>query len=172
MTSQDSIQSSFLERVRKLLPPNLSFADDLAEILVISRDSAYRRIRGETILSLDEVKKICAHYNVSLDVLLSPNDEMVSFHHRKIDYRNFTFEHWLKSVLGNLEMVCTFPEKELFYGAKDIPLFHYFNYPTLAAFKMFFWMRTYHRYPQFANQKFTPEIITKDLLETGKRLWD
>ncbi len=150
----------------------MSFVDDLAELLAISRDSAYRRIRGETVLSLDEVKKICSHYSVSMDVLLSSDDELISFHHRRIDRDHFTFDHWLRSVLGNMEMVSSFPEKELFYGAKDIPIFHYFNFPTLSAFKMFFWMRTYHQYPEFVNQKFKPEAIKRELLEVGRRLWD
>ena len=172
LNSEESIQSAFLERVRKMLPPNLSFVDDLAEILAISRDSAYRRIRGETVLSLDEVKKICAHYNVSMDVLLSPHDQVISFHHRRIDHDHFTFEHWIRSILANLEMISSFPEKELFYGAKDIPIFHYFKFPTLGAFKMFFWMRTYLRYPELANQKFSLESISRDLLEVGRRTWD
>lgn len=172
MNNQDSIQSAFLDRVKKSLSPNLSFADDLSELLVISRDSAYRRIRGETVLSLDEVKKICSHYKVSLDVLLSPNDEVVSFHHRRIDHKGFTFEQWLKSVLGNLEMISSFPEKEVFYAAKDIPLFHYFNFEKLSAFKMFFWMKTYHRYPEFANKKFDFNLINAELLGVGKRMSD
>jgi hypothetical protein len=164
-----SIQSSFLEEVRKRLPANLSFADELAEVLHISRDSAYRRIRGETILSLDEVKIICTHFKVSLDGLLAPTPEVISFHHRAIDHLHFTFEDWLKSVLNNLNMINSFPEKELTYLAKDIPLFHYFNYPELASFKMFFWMKSYHNYPQYANENFRMELISRDLFATGKR---
>ena len=72
MTSSNSIQSVFLEQIRAKLAPNLSFSDELAEILSISRDSAYRRIRGETVLSLDEAKILCNRYDVSLDGLLMP----------------------------------------------------------------------------------------------------
>lgn len=168
----DSIQSSFLDQVRQRLPPNHSFADELAEILNISRDSAYRRIRGETLLSLDEVKKVCSHFKISLDNLLSPTSDMVSFHHRAIDSEKFTFEVWLKSVLANLQMISSFPDKELIYSAKDIPFFHYYHFPELAAFKMFFWMKSYHNYPQYANVKFKPDLISKDLLATGKRALD
>ncbi len=171
-SATESIQTTFLNQVKLKLPPHLSFVDDLAELLNISRDSSYRRIRGETVLSLDEVKKICTHYKVSLDTLLSPNSEMVTFNNRKIDQTDFTFEMWLKSVLSNLEMICSFPEKELTYVAKDIPFFHYYAYPNLAAFKMFFWMKTYHRYPQFADTKFYPKVISKDLLQVGQRIWD
>jgi BetR domain-containing protein len=171
-TASVSIQTTFLNQVKLNLPPNLSFVDQLAELLTISRDSAYRRLRGDTVLSLDEVKKICSHYNVSLDTLLSPNSEMVSFHNRKIDQAHFTFEMWLKSILSNLEMISSFPEKELVYVAKDIPFFHYYAFPRLAAFKMFFWMKTYHRYPQYADVNYSPDLISKELLQIGKRLWD
>jgi hypothetical protein len=171
-SAAENIQTTFLNEVKLTLPPSLSFVDDLAELLTISRDSAYRRMRGETVLSLDEVKKICAHYKVSLDTLLSPNSEMVTFNNRKIDQHNFTFEMWLKSVLSNLEMISSFPEKELIYVAKDIPFFHYYSFPKLAAFKMFFWMKTYHSYPQYADSKFNPDVISKDLHQVGKRLRD
>jgi hypothetical protein len=167
--SQESIQSSFLEQVRKRMPTNISFAEELAELLNISRDSAYRRIRGETVLSLDEVKVVCSHFKISLDNLLAPTSDMVSFHHRAIDSTNFTFEKWLASVVDNLKMINGFPEKELIYSAKDIPFFHYYRFPELAAFKMFFWMKSYHNYPQFAHEKFRPELISRDLLATGKR---
>ncbi|MBX2967855.1 MAG: helix-turn-helix transcriptional regulator [Cyclobacteriaceae bacterium] len=169
---QDSIQSSFLEQVRQRLQPNISFAEELAELLHVSRDSAYRRIRGETVLSLDEVKIICSHFKISLDNLLSPNSDIVSFHHRAIDATSFTFEKWLQSVLDNLKMISSFPERELVYSAKDIPLFHYFQFPDLASFKMFFWMKSYHNYPQYANESYNTNIITKDLLATGKRAWE
>ena len=92
--AQENIQSSFLNQVKLIVPPQVSFVDELAELLNISRDSVYRRMRGETVLSLDEVKKICSHYNVSLDTLLSPNSEMVTFNNRKIDHLHFTFEMW------------------------------------------------------------------------------
>lgn len=165
------IQSTFLEQVRKRLPANLSFVDELAEILNISRDSAYRRMRGETVLSLDEVMKICQHFNVSLDTLLSPTSEMVSFHNRVIHPQDFTFEKWLQSVLQNLEMIAGLPQKEIYYCAKDVPFFHYFKFPTLAAFKMFFWMKSYHNYPEYANQRFDPSLISKELLRIGERIW-
>lgn len=168
----ESIQSTFLNEIKKKIAQHLSLADELAELLNISRDSAYRRIRGETILSLDEVKKICTHFNVSLDTLLSPNSEMVSFNNRKIDRIDFTFEKWQKSILNNLEMICSFPEKELWYAAKDIPFFHYYAFPKLAAFKMFFWMKTYHQYAEYEQMKFSSDLIPEDLIQTGKKLWD
>ncbi len=169
-TTNDSIQSSFLEQVKNRLPSNLSFVDELAEILNISRDSAYRRIRGETVLSLDEVKKICNQYGVSLDSLLSPSGQMVSFQLRGWD-DDFSFETFLKSILDNLEMISGFPDKQLIYNTKDLPLFHFFQYPHLVTFKIYFWIKTFARNTKFGTEKYRPELVPKELLSIGERIW-
>jgi transcriptional regulator with XRE-family HTH domain len=169
--AQDSIQSTFLDQVRKRLPSNMSFVDELAEVLNVSRDSAYRRMRGETVLSLDEVRKICNHFKVSLDYLLSPAAEMVSFQLRALEEGEFTFRNFLKSVVENLEMISGFPDKHLTYHAKDLPIFHFFQYPDLARFKVYFWIKTFSPNAKFAGEKYYPEFVPHDLITIGERIW-
>ena len=41
--------------------------DEVADILCISNDSAYRRIRREKPISLEEIQKLSLHYKISLD---------------------------------------------------------------------------------------------------------
>lgn len=172
MTKKENLQSSFLEQVRSKLNPAISFADELAELLNISRDSAYRRIRGETLLSLDEVKKMCDHFRISLDHALSPSPENVTFQLRALDMTSFSFEKWLNSIYASLQMISEFPEKELIYNAKDLPIFHYFQYPKLSSFKMYFWRRSFARDSAFNGIKFTPGVISNDLLAVGQRIWE
>ena len=57
-------QKQFFEEVRKKLPHNLSLVDIICNELGISSDSAYRRIRGESSLSLDEAKKLCLKFDM------------------------------------------------------------------------------------------------------------
>ncbi len=166
MTSSDSIQSAFLEEVKKRLPANLSFVDELAELLSISRDSAYRRIRGETVLSLDEAKKLCGKYGVSLDSFFSSTSNMVPFIDRSPS-ANYKLEEWLTSIFKNVEMLT-----EITYAAKDIPIFHYLRQPELAAFKMFFWQKTIIENPEFETVSFEPKLITKEMIQLGKRIWE
>lgn len=172
MTIKDTIQSVFLSQVREKLPPSISFADELSEVLSISRDSAYRRIRGETLLSLDEVKKLCDHFHISLDHALSPSSEIVTFQVRALNTEHFSFEKWMQSIFDNLQMINQFSEKELIYHAKDLPIFHFFQYPLLSAFKMYFWMRTFARDAKGRPEKFRSDIISQDLLSLGQRIWE
>ncbi len=47
-------QEFLFQRIKELLPPHTTLVDSVAETLHISSDSAYRRIRGETPVVLDE----------------------------------------------------------------------------------------------------------------------
>ena len=96
-----NIQSVFLAQIRGRVSENISFADKLAELLNVSRDSAYRRIRGETVLSLDEVKTLCDRFGVSLDALFSPSANTSLFHHRALS-SGYTLEQWLNSQVPGL----------------------------------------------------------------------
>ncbi len=174
MVQTDSIQSTFLEQIKNKLAPHLSFADEMAELLNISRDSAYRRIRGETILSLDEVRLLTNHYGISLDAFISPAKDRVSFQLKALETDDFSFEKWLKSFLDNLEIFLASPEKEkeLIYDAKDLPIFHYFQFPRLSAFKMYFWMKYFARDAKFNSGKFDPKRVDNKLLSMGEKIWE
>lgn len=170
MTSE-SVQSSFLEQVKKNLPANVSLADEIAEILNISRDSAYRRIRGETVLSLDEAKMLCTKFGVSLDLLLGIESGIIPFRHLIVNNKPETFEHWLKSMLENLERIEKYSgSKEIIFTAKDVPVFHYFRYPELCAFKMFFWMKSVLNHPELQTKKFSSSLIRNEFLTLARKI--
>lgn len=171
-TLKESIQTTFLNQVKRNLPPNMSFVDELAETLNISRDSAYRRIRGETILSLDEAKALYSRFGVSIDVLFSNSSEMVTFHRRVVSCEDYTIEKWLHSILKNLDYLRGFVKNEMIFSAKDIPVFHYFRLPELSAFKLFFWMKTLLGYPAYEHTKFSTGIVPKELITLAARLWN
>jgi transcriptional regulator with XRE-family HTH domain len=173
MAQGNDIQSVFFERIRKVLPATVSLADELAEVLNISRDSAYRRMRGETVLSLDEVKKLALRFRISVDSILSPeSDEIALFQYQSVDSERFTFSAWLKTISGNLSLLQKFPDPELWYFAKDIPVFYYFNSPLLSCFKMYFWMSAVLRYDGYRNGKFNPSIIPREMTAIGHKIFE
>src|SRR5258706_4270963 len=167
----NNIQSVFLDQVRNRLADNVSFADELAEILNISRDSAYRRMRGETILSLDEAKTLHNRFGVSLDVLFSNTSEMVTFHRRVVNLKDYTLDKWANSIQKNLEFLKTFEQYEFIFSARDIPVFHYFRIPELSAFKLFFWMKTLIGYPDFEHKLFDKKAVPSALLKAVEKMW-
>lgn len=171
-SSTESIQTRLLDQIRARVPLHSSLADELAELLNISRDSAYRRIRGETVLSLDEAKKIYDRYGVSIDELFSSDSNMALFHHRALT-TGYTWEQWLNSVSRNLDVMekLEVADKEMVFAAKDIPIFHYFRLPELSSFKMFFWLKSLLKDPKYAQKLFTFDAVPRELLALGTRVW-
>lgn len=171
LTVSENIQSVFLGQIRNRLPESASFADELAELLNVSRDSAYRRIRGETVLSLDEVKKLYDQYGVSVDAIISPSSNMVLIQHQAVDF-NYSLEEWLKSLIQNLELVKSSKEPQLIFAAKDIPIFHYFRFPELSAFKLFVWLKSVIKDQRYEHLSFKPDVLPKEILGGAAKAWE
>lgn len=165
-----NIQTVYLNQIRNKIPDNVSFADDLAELLNVSRDSAYRRIRGETVLSLDEVKKLYDHYGLSIDSIISPDSNMVLIDHQAVDF-NFSIKEWLRSIIQNLSLAKTSDKLDLVYAAKDIPVFHLFRFPELAAFKLFVWSKTIVKDPQYEHIQYSPDVLPKEFIIEATKAW-
>ncbi|MFC2124812.1 helix-turn-helix domain-containing protein [Bacteroidota bacterium] len=172
MIQELEIQKQFFEEVRKKLSPSLSLADVVSDELNISADSAYRRIRGESGLSLDEAKKLCLKFDISLDSLVGKTSDFVVFDYRAIALESFGFDQHISSILDNLRLLKQFDEKKVIYSALDLPFFYYYIYPNLAAFKHFFWMRNLLNYSGFQEKCFDPKIVPQEILDRGKNIWE
>ncbi len=171
MEPQNSIQEILFQLIKSRLTPNISFVHELSELLAISYDSAYRRIRGEKELSLDELKTICLHYKISIDALFNQKSNHVIFTSLAIGENGFSIEHWLKSLLGAIKQIYAAKEREIIYAAKDIPVFYFFEFPEIAAFKIYFWNKTLIPASGYENKMLTLDA-PEGLYETGRLLLD
>jgi len=148
----------------------MSLVDELSDLLSISKDSAYRRIRGETSLTFSEIAKLSKHFEISVDKLFQIQGNTISFDYRSLEI--LSFEDYLKSLLDNLNTINQHPERKLIYAAKDVPIFHYFQFQSLTAFKFFFWRKSILEYPEYQNKIFDFDLVPKGLLETGLKIWN
>jgi hypothetical protein len=73
--NQPGVQQIFFRHIKASLAGHLSLVDEVADLLNISNDSAYRRIRGEKLLSFEEIQILCTHYKISLDQLFHLNKD-------------------------------------------------------------------------------------------------
>ena len=47
---------------------------------------------------------------------------------------------------------------------------HNYNFPELAAFKYFFWIKTILHYPQYNRMLFNPSEMSENLMKTGEKI--
>ena len=168
----NSIQLSFLKKLETIIPANTSFAGEIADILDISADSAYRRLRGETALSIDEVVKLCNHFKISFDSFNNPETGLVSFKYNLIESDEKSFKIYLESIFRELKIINSSPEKQIIYACEDIPIFHNFNYPELASFKIFYWMRSIMNVPELQKEYVDISIVSDELRNLGKQVFN
>jgi hypothetical protein len=73
MVNNVVVQQMFFEQLRLSASANLSFVSTVAEVLEIKHDSAYRRIRGDTRLTVPEVDKLLRFFQMSSDEVIISN---------------------------------------------------------------------------------------------------
>lgn len=169
MNASDT-QVVLFTHIRSKLPGHLSLVDQVAELLNISNDSAYRRIRGEKPLGLDEIQILCNKYQVSLDQLLHIKNNTVIFSGNNVDSVSFGFNEYLRDIIKNLELFNSLSDSHIYFYNKDVPIFHFMPFPDLQAFKFFFWKRTLMGYPELARQQFNGDGTDEESIALGKKI--
>ncbi len=117
-----SKQQLLFQHIKSILPSHLSLIDEIADILNISNDSVYRRVRGEKPITLDEVAKLASHYKLSLDQFLHLKTDSFIFTGRLANESVHVFESWMHETLKQVSYINSFTHKHMYYLAKDLPL--------------------------------------------------
>jgi len=168
--STNHSQEFLFQRIREILPPSTSLTDAISEILHVSNDSAYRRIRNETPLVLEEAKLLCEHFQLSLDQVLSTKNNSVLFENIRINNQQYTYEQYLTDLTGLVHHINSFNEKEIIYLTKDIPIFHNFYFKPLIAFRYYFWMKTILKHPDYVTKTIDLNVIPPEIEAMSREL--
>ena len=153
--NNDNLQLQIFGYLREVIPTHISMVDELCDLLQISPDSVYRRIRGEKELPINELKKICVHFKLSLDHLLELNQDAVLFEAPGMDGLSVEFDSYLMSMLKQFKYFNSFEKKEMNYLCKDSTLWNFYLFPEMAAFKTFFWSKTINQHPDLHRKAFS-----------------
>ena len=136
MTTTQTVQDYLFLRIKEILPLHDSLADVVSGILHVSSDSAYRRIRGETPLILEEAALLCKQFNLSLDQLVALKTDDVLLRNVRIRNQGFTYRQYIQSLQHQLTGLAGLQQKEIIYMSKDIPIFHNFYFKPLIAIQI------------------------------------
>jgi len=168
---ETNLQKELFVSIKNALPSHISLVDAVADLLNISYDSVYRRIRGEKPISLNELKILCEHFHISLDQILQFKNESVVFNAPEINGSNPDFNEYLKGVLKQMKYFNSFEKKEMLYQCKDAPIFYFYLFPEIGAFKTFCWLKTIINHPDFQDKTFSlQEFPFEDCNQLGQQI--
>ena len=165
----NELQQEFFNHLKSTLPTHISLADELCDLLDISADSAYRRLRGEKSLTFAELKAICEKYHVSLDQVLNLQNDTVAFRAPDLTANYKTFADYLTNIMMGVKFFHQFKEKKMMYLCKDAPLWYFYVFPELAAFKTYFFLRSLRNESAVLQKKFSlKEFPFEDCFAIGQ----
>lgn len=168
----NNTQDFLFQRIREAIPDETSLASAVAEVLHLSTDSVYRRIRGETPLVLEEASLLCNHFGISLDQLMTVRPGAVLFYTERLHAEHFSFAKYLTGIRDELKKLEQLKNGEIIYISKDLPIFHNFSDEPLFAFHYFFWMKSILRHPDFEGRKFSFDCLDDEIRVLGREILD
>lgn len=167
--STSNLQQVLFQQLKAKMPGDKPMVEQLAALFNISTDSAYRRMRGEKMMSLDEVYQVCATYKISLDHLMNLQTDAFVFTGGFVHPDTFDFTQYIDSIAKNMKAMLACNNRKIYYICKDIPLFHHYHFREIAAFKHYFWMKAYIQNPEFSKKKFSLHDYPDEVFETGRK---
>lgn len=129
------------------------------QLLNIEKSAAYRRTSGAAPLSLEEISLLANHFQISLDqFVFADTKKMVCvFPYRQHPVRSII--EFMEGINERIEQAIQLAGVKIDFISREIPIFHYFNFPELTAFKTYIWARTIWKLPQYQDQRFSLKQI-------------
>lgn len=163
-------QKILFDQVNEKLPSHSSLVHELSEMLNVSTDSAYRRLRGQTKVSLEEAVFLARKFGLSLDAMFHHTKNSFPFTYKGVNYNVPDLESHYRGLLMEFEKADMMEGTKIYYATKDIPMFHILSFPELAAFRIFFWNKTIYNNEEHQNLTFSLEMAESSIINIGKQL--
>ncbi|AXP79680.1 hypothetical protein CJ739_583 [Mariniflexile rhizosphaerae] len=136
------MQEQFIRYLKEKTQNQTSFVEEIATILDIGYDAAYRRINLKTSLSLEESVKLAKHYKISLNNLFEVGSQNSILTELSPPIHNKEgLELYFKQSLNNVLPLTQLKSASIIYSAKDIPLFHTLKDSFLSRYKIYVWLK-------------------------------
>jgi hypothetical protein len=161
------IQEKLIALIKEKTKQEDNIGNVLADTLSISIDAAYRRSRGATLLTIDEVSKLCHEFNVSFDQLNNSKLETVTFAYNSTKNYDYSLEGYLGGLLEAFKKLEETTSPEIILTANNLSIFQLLNFPHLVRFRLYFWAKTHLQVPEYQNVLFEHEKITDTAYNIG-----
>ena len=160
---QDTTQLIFLNKVLINYSKRSEAIEELSRLLSIGKDAVYRRLRGDTELTLEEVKILANRYSLSLDEILFENNEKALFTVNSFFTPVRKFSDYLRSLRYYLDQASLLRNPEVIYATAEIPMFLYGTFPELMCFKMYVWGKTVWNLSTALDNQFSFDLFSTEL---------
>jgi transcriptional regulator with XRE-family HTH domain len=170
MQELNKLQLYLFEEILTRFPRRPDAVEALSKLLNIGQDAIYRRMRGDSSLSSDEIALLAKKFNVSLDKFIFQQSDTVVFTFNPFSHKVRSFEDYLKGIEIDLDMMIRLPDIKIMDAWTEIPFFYYIYFPELFCFKFYVWGRTIWNFEYLQTRKFTLDIIPVPVIQQAQKI--
>ncbi len=167
---RNQLQQRVFEEILAQYTKKSEAVDALSRQLGVGRDAVYRRFRGDTLLTPDELSELSKTYHISLDAIINQNTDTVFFTYNPFERPVINFEDYLDRISNDLEQIAKIPGTKIKYASSEIPVFFHIFFPELIAFKLYVWGRTTWQFDYLENKPFEFDLVSYPVLRSAERL--
>ena len=109
----------------------------MADILDVSIDSAYRRIRGKPLSRSRKFTWLRANTTSVWTRCSGSRSDTVTFAYTKLTDSVKNFQDYFDRIVGHLRTISKFGDGHIYYVAEEMPLFYSFSVKTLRPLNCF-----------------------------------
>jgi hypothetical protein len=144
----DTTRKRIVNKILAKIPAYLNPVDFLYETLNVSKESVYRRLKGEVAFSLEDMVKMSSRLFISLDEIVYANQEN-ELGRQPIIFRSDSdklfdpqksFLNFLQAYDQSMEMVAKSQDVEIIAAANHLMILSAVSYDHLFKFYYFRWM--------------------------------
>lgn len=162
-----------LENLESALPENTTLNQALIKELRINKDAASRRISGKTPFTYSEVCTLSKVYGINL--LPSQSDQHSNVVFGFTPFKSKSIEdskHFFQTISNLLYKLNTHKHKQLYHIAPEVPVYHYYNYPLLLNFKLFYWGKYLLNDPYYIKRVLNEAQINSQVIEHAAKAYE
>jgi len=164
------LQDQIFDLILSRFPRKSDAVDALSLLLNTGKDPIYRRMRGETILSPQELSLLAQHFHLSLDELILGKTDLVMFDYNAFSRKIGQFSDYMEGMNHDLAQIRKMPNAHLFYASAELPVFTYSLFPELMAFKLYQWGRTTWNLEWLRDRPFSFDIISQPVIRECEQM--
>ena len=165
ITSTTNLQQELLTRIIDRFEKKVEAVRELADFFNVGKDAIYRRLRGDTLLTPEEILQLAKKYKISLDGILFEDKDVVFFSFNAFSIKIKSVDDYLANLKANVESFGNVPNADIFYPTNEIPIFYYCFFPELISFKLYVWGRNIWDLEYLQRQAFHPDLIQHHAIE-------
>ncbi len=153
------LQHALFEKILFTFKKKSEAITALSILLNVQSNAVYKRIRGDTPLTPDELTLLVQHFNISIDALLNKETDIVLFSYPSLVNKPKNFADYLNNLsvqIAELPKVNGYIK----YASAEIPIYHYCFFPEIIAFKLFTWGKTTWNFDYLQGKPFSLDLMS------------